>query len=295
MSNDVFSFNLKKYHIKKGDGPHIIITGGIHGVEQTGTYTAELVWEKLQSKNVIGEITIYPMCNPEAAKVYERCAPQDNLDLSRIFPGKPDGSYSEQLAHHIYGLTGGADYILDLHCCGVYGSTYTMCWYSRHDFAHELCRALGVEVVIHTKGTRGQFYIESCEERGQKGLLVELPGGQPNGVIDVPAAELMAERIMNYLKYIKVIEGAGSLSDNVVFCGTLDRDNNKAVCDGLYEPAVASGTFVKKGQPMAYVNGEPFNAPYDAIVTTAPPKRYVFQNNDIVRFAPVEAVQKGTI
>ena len=37
---------LKGYRI--GDGhPSIVITGGIHGDEQTGSYTAELVWKKL--------------------------------------------------------------------------------------------------------------------------------------------------------------------------------------------------------------------------------------------------------
>ncbi|MCL1994507.1 MAG: succinylglutamate desuccinylase/aspartoacylase family protein [Spirochaetes bacterium] len=294
MSNEVYSFDLKKYHAKGGEGPHIVITGAIHGVEQTATYTAELVWENLKREKLLGEVTIYPLCNLHAAKANERGAPEDGLDLNRIFPGNPCGSYSEQLASHIYGLTAGADYILDLHCCGVYGSAYTMCWYSRHGFARELCRALGIPVVVHTKGTRGQFYIESCEERGQKCLLVELPGGQPNGVIDVPSAELTAARIMNYLKYIGVIEGEGRLSDDVLFCGTMD-ENNKSSCDGLCEPAVLPGGFVEKGQAMAFVNGEPFVAPYDAVVTAAPPKRYIFQGSEIVSFAPRAEVQPGEV
>ena len=293
-SIETYSFDLKKYHARGGNGPKIVITGAIHGNEQTGSYAAELCWEKLKEEKLLGEITIYPLCNLEAAKRRERGAAIDNLDLNRTFPGKADGSYSEQLAHHIYALTSEAEHILDLHCCGVYGSTYTLCWYSRYDFAREHCRALGVPVVIHTKGTRGQLFIESCEKRGQKALIVELPGGQPSGIIDLPAAELMASRIINYLKFIGVIEGQAVLSDEVKFYGTID-ENNKSACDGFCESAVKPGSFVKKGEAMAYVNGKAFVAPYDAVVITAPPMRYIFENDEIVNFAPLEEVVPGLI
>jgi len=55
--------------------------------------------------------------NPSA--FWERTAyvsPVDNLNLNRVFPGKPKGSFSERLAHHfVEKAIRGADAYIDLH------------------------------------------------------------------------------------------------------------------------------------------------------------------------------------
>ena len=284
---------LKGYRI--GDGhPSIVITGGIHGDEQTGSYTAELVWKKLQNETLLGEVVIYPVCNMSAAKTRQRRAPEDNLDLNRIFPGTPDGSYSQRLANRIWQVTEGFDYLLDLHCCGLYGSTYSMHCYSYYDFAEELCRAIGVKTVIHSKGTRGQLYIEACEERNQKGLLIEMPGGQPGGVINEAAAEELADQIIGYLKYIGIVGGSAGLSKEVCFCGCFDKEI-KAPFDGICRPSVTPGTYVKEGEVIACINDFEFKAPYDAVITGMPPMRFIFEGDSVARYAPLATIPKGAV
>lgn len=284
---------LKGYRIGNGH-PSIVITGGIHGDEQTGSYTAELVWNRLQKESLCGEVVIYPVCNMSAARARRRRAPEDDLDLNRIFPGNPDGSYSQMLANRIWQVTEGFDYLLDLHCCGLYGSTYCMHCYSHYDFAEELCRAVGVKTVIHSRGTRGQLYIEACEERHQKGLLIEMPGGQPGGVINEAAAEELADQIVGYLKYIGIVAGTAELSNEVSFCGCLNKET-KAPFDGICRPVVSPGSYVKEGDVIAYINDFEFKAPCDAVVTGVPPMRYVFEGNPVARYAPVASVPKGAV
>lgn len=284
---------LNGYRIGAGH-PSIVITGGIHGDEQTGSYTAKLIWEKLQHETLLGEVVIYPVCNMSAAKARRRRAPEDDLDLNRIFPGAPDGSYSQRLASRIWQATEGFDYLLDLHCCGLYGSTYSMHCYSYYDFAEELCRAVGVKTVIHSKGTRGQLYIEACEERNQKGLLIEMPGGQPGGVINEAAAEELADQVIGYLKYIGIVRGIASLSQEVVFCGCLNKEA-KAPLNGICRPEVAPGTYVKKGDVIARIDDFEFRAPCDAVVTGVPPMRFIFEGDPVVRYAPSATVPKGAV
>lgn len=274
-------FNLKKYSIGSGS-PSIVITAGIHGNEQTGMYTAELVWKRLRSETLLGSVTIYPMCNPTAAMARVRRAPEDDLDLNRTFPGCADGSYSQRLADHIWKLTEGYDYILDLHCCGLYGTTYSMHYNVKYSFADELCRMLGVKEVIASKGTRGQLYIEGCE-RGQKGILVELPGGQPSGVIDEAAAENMADNVIGYLKNIGIIEGEKHILDSVEYFES--RSGIKATHDGVVKAVKHPGEYVKCGDVIAYFDDEAITAPSDGIIAGAAPMRIVFNGEDIVRFA----------
>ncbi len=277
------NIELKKYRIGQGS-PSIVITAGLHGNEQTGMYTAELVWQRLQNECVKGKICIYPMCNPTAAMARQRRAPEDNLDLNRTFPGSYEGSHTERLARYIWDNIAGYDYVLDLHCCGLYGTTYGMHYFDKYAFAPELCRAIGVRNVICSKGTRGQLYIESCERRNQKGLLVELPGGQPGGVINETAALEMADKVIAYLKNIDIIDGEKNVTESFALFGM--RTQLKAAHDGIARPVKSAGDLVKKGDVIAYLDNEAICAPDDGIIASAAPLRFVFEGDDVIRFAP---------
>ncbi len=289
------AFDLQRHTFGHGeDGPSVVITAGVHGDEQTGSYTAELVRARLEKAEVRGKATLLPFSNPEAARARRRQAPQDRLDLNRTFPGKECGSYSEQLACHIWQLTDGYDYLLDLHCCGLYGSTYGMGFYSRHPWAEDLLKALMLDTVVHTKGTRGQLYIEAAERRGQKGVLIELPGGQPGGVIDLHAAQKCADGVMNYLVHIGVVAGQAQPWGGTAFCSTL-LDFGAAPRDGLFKPAVSAGAAVKKGEVLGWLDGEAMTAPCDAVATMVSPLRYAFAGNKLLNLAERRRVQPGEI
>ena len=275
--------SLKAYHFGQGT-PSLVITAGIHGNEQTGMYAAELIAQRLQQEEVLGRVSIYPLCNPTASKARERKAPEDHLDLNRIFPGDPHGSHSQQLASEIWRLTEGYDYVLDLHCCGLYGTTYTMHFFEKYAFADELCRALGVPHVVSSKGTRGQLYIESCERRGQKGLLVELPGGQPGGVIFEAAAKEIADRVMGYLRNLNILAGEKPGPQPVRYFGC--RQSIQADRAGIARAAAAPGDIVRKGDLVAYLDEQPIYAPVDGLVVGATPLQFVFESDPILRIAP---------
>lgn len=289
------TFELQSWTFEgTGEGPSVVVTAGVHGDEQTGIHTAALVRERLEKAKVRGKITLLPFVNIEASRARRRQAPQDNLDLNRIFPGKADGTYSEQLALHIWQKTEGYDYLLDLHCCGLYGSTYGMGFYSRHPWAEELLQALMLDTVVHTKGTRGQLYIEAAERRGQKGVLIELPGGQPGGVINLPAAEKCADGVMNYLMHIGAIEGQAQAWNKTAFCTTL-LDFGDASRDGLFKPAIPAGKAVEKGEVLGWLDGEPVTAPCAAVATMVSPLRYAFKGNKLVNLTENRKVQPGEI
>ena len=48
-----------------------------------------------------GRIIVVPMANFPAAKAGLRTSPIDELNLNRVFPGDPDGTPTQALAHYI--------------------------------------------------------------------------------------------------------------------------------------------------------------------------------------------------
>jgi len=71
----------------------------------------------LDPRTVSGQVLCLPVMNPSA--FWERApyvSPVDNLNLNRVFPGKPKGTFSERLAHHLVEKAfRGADAYIDLH------------------------------------------------------------------------------------------------------------------------------------------------------------------------------------
>jgi predicted deacylase len=94
-----------------------VLTAGIHAAEYTGTLAAIRLGRQLEPRHVHGTIVVIPLLNRPG--FYERCIyinPEDGDNLNRVFPGRPDGPWSERFAHHLLNdVIVGADYAMDLH------------------------------------------------------------------------------------------------------------------------------------------------------------------------------------
>lgn len=97
--------------------PRLLITAGIHGDEGPwGSWAIHKVLRRIQPHELRGSIRVVPMTNPLALQADTRNAPVDQLDLNRVFPGSPDGSYTEQVAHVLATQAlAGVDAVIDLH------------------------------------------------------------------------------------------------------------------------------------------------------------------------------------
>ncbi|HEV7663271.1 MAG TPA: succinylglutamate desuccinylase/aspartoacylase family protein [Chloroflexota bacterium] len=98
-------------------GPTFILTAGIHAAEYTGILAAIRLGRGLRPETLRGTIIIIPVLNRPG--FYERSIyinPVDGENLNRIFPGRPDGTWSERFAHHLLNdIIVHADYTMDLH------------------------------------------------------------------------------------------------------------------------------------------------------------------------------------
>ncbi len=98
-------------------GPHLTVIAGVHGTEYTSIAAAREFASSLDAAQLRGRVTVAPLVNPLA--FWARTpfvVPADGKNLNRSFPGSPNGTATEVIAHHITGtFIEPTDYLLDLH------------------------------------------------------------------------------------------------------------------------------------------------------------------------------------
>lgn len=78
-------------------GTHLWIQGGAHGNEYVGPMAIQDLHAAIHPADVRGALILLPAINVTAFRAGTRSAPQDGLDLNRIWPGNPLAQ-----ARHIY-------------------------------------------------------------------------------------------------------------------------------------------------------------------------------------------------
>ena len=105
--------------IRNGEGPVVVVSGGVHGDEYEGPVViAELIRE-IQTGDVQGQLILLPGLNAPAQRVGRRTSPIDHYNLARVFPGDDFGAPTQQIARYIVDhIFEHADFYLDLHAGG---------------------------------------------------------------------------------------------------------------------------------------------------------------------------------
>ena len=105
--------------IRHGAGPVVLLMAGNHGDEYPGQVAILKLWRELTPAHVSGTLILMPCLNPPAAKASTRLSPLDGRNLNRCFPGNPNGSVSEMLAHYLTTvLFPMSECVIDLHTGG---------------------------------------------------------------------------------------------------------------------------------------------------------------------------------
>ncbi|HWE63168.1 MAG TPA: succinylglutamate desuccinylase/aspartoacylase family protein [Chloroflexota bacterium] len=100
------------------DGPTVCLIAGIHGAEYPPIDAVMRFCRDLDPAMLRGRVIGVPVVNLPAfwARTPFVC-PRDGKNPNRVFPGKPDGTFSEVLAHHFFeDVIRRGDYLIDLHC-----------------------------------------------------------------------------------------------------------------------------------------------------------------------------------
>ncbi len=99
------------------DGPTICLIAGIHGAEYPPIDAVMRFCRALDPDALRGRVVAVPVVNLPA--FWERTpfvCPRDGKNPNRVFPGTPDGTFSDALAYYMFErVIRGGDYLIDLH------------------------------------------------------------------------------------------------------------------------------------------------------------------------------------
>lgn len=110
-------------------GPTVWLTACGHGDEVGGVVVVQEVFKRLRKQPLLrGQLHAFPLMNPLGFEVSSRQVAFSGEDLNRCFPGHPQGSLAQRIAHMIFTEIAGTSptLVLDLHNDWRHSIPYTL-------------------------------------------------------------------------------------------------------------------------------------------------------------------------
>jgi N-alpha-acetyl-L-2,4-diaminobutyrate deacetylase len=267
--------------IKNGRGPTALLVGGSHGGEYEGSVCLLKLARELEPEQVQGRIIILPALNLPAVTAGQRVSPLDGLDMNRSFPGRPNGTITQIIAHYVNEIILPlCDAVLDLHSGGYSLDLYPYISMHYLDNREQMAttraalEAFQAPVGLIMEEFTGEGLLDyAVEQMGKVFLCAEIGG---NGRLTPHTLKLAEIGTRNFLKHLKILHG------EIITCKarhlppmrlmeTPDAENyHYAMANGIYEPFFDLGESVLKDEPLGQVHfaQHPENEPQIVIALT---------------------------
>lgn len=254
--------SLKTVTIQAADvGPHLLITGGVHGDEfEPMAAIRRLIDPELLNLRC-GKLTCVPIVNEPAFLRGERTA-EDQLDLARVCPGNPDGSITEQIAHQLSELIREADYYIDLHTGGTTLRVLPLVGYVLHpqaeilDQQRAMAKTFNLPIVWGTDHRLPGRSLSVARDHGIPAIYTEYQGGAR---CDLQGVEAYVQGCLNVLGSLGMIDHTQPPS-RVRHLVEDPRENSghlqichRSPMTGYFEPTVELGDSITAGRQLGTV------------------------------------------
>ena len=240
-------------------GPVVFINAGVHGGEYPAIETAIRLGKTLDPETLSGTVVVMPVLNlPAFWKRSMFVCPIDDVNPNRVFPGDPEGSYSEQM---VYALTtefmARADCYIDLHGGDIVEGLvpFSICRTGTEKVDQtslELARVFGLPYLLTVdrpiQPSKGSMSFVAGAERGVPGFIAEAGGV---GQLQWEAVELLSNGIRRVLKHLGMTEGeVPEAAPSTVLTNFEWLYSENA---GMFYPSVAINEEIVEGQRIGHV------------------------------------------
>jgi hypothetical protein len=237
------------------DGPRVCLLAGVHGCEYSSIAAVRQFMRELDVSAVTGSILAVPIVSPTSfAARSPFVAPEDGRNLNRSFPGDPDGTFTEVLAHHVFSeFIAGSEVLIDLHGGDMVEALEPFALYDDspvRDTAERLARAYGLRYVVSdSTHALGGTTSAAAAAAGIPGFTAEAGGC---GLLEPAEVERHLRGLRRSLRAAGVLDGepdppvAGQqLVERFLWLRTSTG--------GWWEPTVSVGDAVAAGDRLGHV------------------------------------------
>lgn len=246
----------------KADGPVFSIIAGIHGYEYPPIIAAQQIMSEIDPGKLKGTLIIVPVAN--TAAFFGRSVfynPIDGKNLNRVFPGKPDGSISEQLAHLITTqVIARSTVLLDIHAGDASEDLADfICYYDNKSTPQQTARARRLAesagfplLVVYpfnlNKTQPAEYAFKHATQQGITALSME---AGKLGTVQQKSVEQIKSGVHNILAELGMYETSRKpISKPTILNG---QHYIKSPAKGIFYSDLKSGDQVVKGQKIGYI------------------------------------------
>jgi predicted deacylase len=240
-------------------GPALFVNAGVHGAEYPSVQAAIELSREIDPAALRGTLVILPVLNVPG--FWERSmfvCPIDGKNPNRQFPGRPDGSYSEQL---VWALTtefiDQADAHIDLHGGDMVEALVPFSIYQRADSdastrARELATVFGLPYLLGIdRPVQQAAGTTSCAAAVQRGIpsFVAEAGGV--GQLERPSVELLKDGVRRVLAHLGMLADGPAPAPEPTLLSAFEWVYTSV--GGLFYSAVKVGDEVTQGQTVGAI------------------------------------------
>ncbi len=253
-------------------GPVIVVSAGVHGGEYPAVETVIRLGTRLDAAAIAGTVVLMPVLNlPAFWKRSMFVCPVDNVNPNRVFPGDPNGSYSEQMVHALLNeFIVHADAYIDLHGGDIPEMLVplTICRKGTEPAdvrAAELARVFGLPYILTeewlVQRANGLSSCAAAAEHGIPGVIGEAGGA---GQLQQEAVDLLMDGVSRVLAHLGMMEK--TVPDARPPTVLTSFEWLHAHHAGMFYPSIAANDEIREGQEIGRI-GSLFGETLETIVS----------------------------
>ncbi|MBQ4821870.1 M14 family metallopeptidase [Aquimarina sp. MMG016] len=249
----------------KTQGPVFTIIAGVHGYEYPPIVATQEILKEINPKELKGTIVIIPIAN--MVSFFTRTPfinPQDQKNLNNAFPGKKDGSITEQIAFFITAnIIAVSDVFLDVHGGDAPEDLLPfVCYYDNNKkpkqtaLAKKLSENSGFQYVVSYPYTISEtepakYTFKQAVQDGKTAVSIECG---KLGNVQNENVYLIKKGVYNMLETMDMYSNGTGAHKNVIYRNS--QTYIKANVMGIFYSKYKAGDMVKKDEVVGYTTDE---------------------------------------
>ena len=198
--------------LQGGDGPTLLLTGGVHGDEYSGPLAIMRLAHELDLSEVSGRLILLPALSASAVKAATRCSPLDSGNMNRAFPGDPGGGCTAMIADWLESeILPHCDAAIDFHAGGSATNYEPLSMinpspdglYQRN---LDLAKAFGVDLIWLLGELNDKRSVNGAAERAGVPMMACEIGG--SGVPDPALTGVAHQGALGVMRHLGMLPGA---------------------------------------------------------------------------------------
>ena len=279
-------------------GPTLALVAGNHGYEYPPILALQRVRARISAEQIGGAVIMVHVANmPSFLGRTVYFSPVDGKNLNRMYPGRPDGTVSERIAHAITTeVIEPCDYLLDLHCGDGNESLRPYVYQTvtgkaaLDDAIARLVLAFGIDHIVVDRGrpsdpARSVYCSNTAITRGKPAVTIE---SGYLGNTDEESVERIVSGVFGVMRELGVTAAGPPPVERPVYLDPVEVLSSPAT--GLLYPHVERDQKVRQGELVAHITDffgaitHEIRAPFDGVVL------YVVATPPIVKGQPVGCI-----